>query len=121
MKTIFLAGLLSDDPIPGFSGVGDAMKEHLILLGALLLVAVVLIAWAYLSRRTRRKSARREERRHRHSIKEAAKGVAEIHKYVKERQGGRRREHRPRNPTLAETGGLPPIRSDTQSPPTSPH
>jgi hypothetical protein len=27
-------------------------------------------------------------------------------------QGGsrRRREHRPRNPTLAETGGLPPIR-----------
>ena len=24
----------------------------------------------------------------------------------------RRREHRPRNPTLAETGGLPPIRAD---------
>jgi hypothetical protein len=27
----------------------------------------------------------------------------------------RRRDHRPRNPTLAETGGLPPIRPDGPS------
>jgi hypothetical protein len=31
------------------------------------------------------------------------------------RRRRRRREHRPRNPTLAETGGLPPIR--TEAPP----
>ncbi|MBI3852132.1 MAG: hypothetical protein HY298_17885 [Verrucomicrobia bacterium] len=28
-----------------------------------------------------------------------------------------RKEHRPRNPTLAETGGLPPIRPEDQPPP----
>jgi hypothetical protein len=27
------------------------------------------------------------------------------------RRRRRRREHRPRNPTLAETGGLPPVRN----------
>lgn len=32
----------------------------------------------------------------------------------------RRREHRRRNPTLAETGGLPPIRSEIQPPPPPP-
>lgn len=33
----------------------------------------------------------------------------------KKRRQRRRREHRPRNPTLSETGGLPPIR--TEAPP----
>jgi hypothetical protein len=33
------------------------------------------------------------------------------------RRRRRRREHRQRNPTLAETGGLPPIRSEIQPPP----
>ncbi len=36
----------------------------------------------------------------------------------RERKRRRRREHRPRNPTLAETGGLPPIR--TERPPDGP-
>jgi hypothetical protein len=29
----------------------------------------------------------------------------------RKRRHRRRREHRPRNPTLAETGGLPPVRT----------
>ena len=33
------------------------------------------------------------------------------------RRRKRRREHRPRNPTLAETGGLPPPRPEGQVPP----
>lgn len=30
------------------------------------------------------------------------------------RRRHKRREHRPTNPTLAETGGLPPVKSDSQ-------
>jgi len=83
----------------------------------LLVIAAVLVG-AYLSRRKRRHLARRAERhKRRHSFaRNAGKGMAEIKEFVKERQRGRRRQHRPRNPTLSETGGLPPIRSDPEPP-----
>ena len=52
----------------------------------------------------------------------ARKGVAEIKEYVREKKR-RRRHHCPRNPTLAETGGLPPPRraGPPESPPAQPH
>lgn len=114
MNTFFMAGVLDDSPIPGFSAMSSAMKESLILLGALLLVSTAVLLWAYWSRRSRRRAARREERNRRRQdlVQNTAKGAAEIQKDVKERSGGRRRQRRPRNPTLAETGGLPPVRSD---------
>ena len=122
MNTIFLAGVLDDDPIPGFSGMSSTMKERVIVLGAVLLVIAIALAWVYFSRRKRRHLARREERhRRRHSFaKNAGKSFTELKEYVQEHQRGRRRRHRPRNPTLAETGGLPPMRPDAPAPPTSP-
>ena len=36
----------------------------------------------------------------------------------KRKRRRRRREHRPRNPTLAQTGGLPPVRSENSAGPT---
>jgi hypothetical protein len=57
--------------------------EYLIYGGALLLVAGVIFFWALAIRKPRKR-----KRRHRHHGREQ------------------------RNPTLAETGGLPPIKSD---------
>lgn len=97
------------------------MKENLIIFGALLLVSLLLLGWALLSRKKRRRAARREERRHRRStFQNARKGVSEIKELVRD-HSRRRRQHRPRNPTLAETGGLPPLRRDEPPPPTQPH
>ncbi|MCX8107768.1 MAG: hypothetical protein N3G20_03080, partial [Verrucomicrobiae bacterium] len=42
---------------------------------------------------------------------------AEDFSHRRHRRRRRRREHRPRNPTLAETGGLPPPRQTDQLPP----
>ena len=124
MMRIFFAGLMDDDPIPGFGRLSAVAKERLIVLGAMALVLLVLFGWAIMYRTKRQRSARREERqKRRHSLaKNAAKGMAEIREFVKEHRRRRRREHRPRNPTLAETGGLPPVRSeDDPSTPTQPH
>ena len=124
MNIGFLAATWADDPIPGFGPLTPAMKERLIIFGAMALVLVVIITWALAFRRQRQRSARREDRRRRrHSFRrQATKGVAELREYVKEHRRRRRREHRPRNPTLAETGGLPPVRGDQDSPaPNSPH
>lgn len=46
---------------------------------------------------------------------DAEAGESETGHRVRRKRRRRRREHRPRNPTLAETGGLPPIR--TEAPP----
>ena len=115
---VFFAALLDDDPLPGFGPMSPVMKERLIVVGAMILVLLVVLGWALLFRSQRQRSARREDRRHRrHSFaKKAAKGVAEIREYVKEHRRRRRREHRPRNPTLSETGGLPPVRGEDDPP-----
>ena len=123
MNTIFFASAASDLPLPDLSTSTSATKEHLVLIVAITLVTAGALAWAFLFRRKRRRSARREERRRRRRsfIGDTAKGVAELKQYIEERKerkhGHRRRHHRPRNPTLAETGGLPPIRSDSPPPP----
>ena len=124
MKWIFFADVLDDDPIPGFSGMGEVMKERVLVLSAVLLVVAAVLVGVFLSRRRRRHNARRDEhRRRRHSslTKNASRGMAVIKEFVKEKQRGQRRHHRPRNPTLAQTGGLPPIRKDAQPPPATPH
>lgn len=120
MMTVFFAGLMDDDPLPGLGPLSPGMKERVIVIGAMILVLLLILGWALLFRSHRLRSARREERRHRrHSLaKNAAKGVAELREYVKAHQRRRRRrEHRPRNPTLSETGGLPPVRGADEPPP----
>ena len=126
MKTIFFGAAVEETALPAFGPVSSGFKDHLILFGAILVVVAAILIGVFLSRRSRSKNkSHGRYRRHRRKFtQEAAKGVAEIKQYVehrKERSGGRRRrrEHRPRNPTLAETGGLPPIRPE--DPPSSPN
>jgi hypothetical protein len=76
---------------------------------------VVLILWA--------KYLRKKPRAHEHSVRPAIipnsqdedGEEAERHRKHRHRRRKRRREHRPRNPTLAETGGLPPVKAPPAS------
>jgi len=82
-------------------------REAVVIVGALLLVISLAFAWAAFVRKPRGTS--HNNRRSRPSKNEFQKDSV-TPKRKKWRR--RRREHRPRNPTLAETGGLPPIRRE---------
>ena len=110
-----------------------AKREVLVFLCAVGLVVLAILIWAVFLRKPG--GRRRRHHHHRHDATRAgvsAVGEAtEPHDEEVEddeadeeagRKGGRRRrrrrQHRPRNPTLAETGGLPPPREPR--PPASP-
>jgi hypothetical protein len=94
-----------------------ATREHLLIFGAIGLVTLLILMWAVFIRRRRR-------RRHEHypsHPRSSAPALAseaparEDNPLPSEKRRRRRRSHhrhRPRNPTLAETGGLPPLRTD---------
>jgi hypothetical protein len=84
----------------------------LVAIGAIVLV---IIAWAlFFRRRPDEVSGWGPARSHYHEPS-ADLGSKSSHGSRRRRRRRRRREHRPRNPTLAETGGLPPVRPE-QSP-----
>jgi ABC-type nickel/cobalt efflux system permease component RcnA len=114
------------------------LTDILLIIGAGLALAALLVLWAVYWRK-----AKRHKRHHHHHHKnhqpEAAEKrelVAEpvehtsanaeeedegpeerLHGHQHHRRRIRRREHRHRNPTLAETGGLPPMRDPNAPPP----
>jgi ABC-type nickel/cobalt efflux system permease component RcnA len=103
------------------SGMTPAMREWLIVMGALLGVSVVAAIWFVLTQTGKRK---RRRKHHHHSHHEEDEPQAPVEKKEKHSHHRRRRhrsahEELPRNPTLAETGGLPPIR-DEDAPGSSP-
>ena len=120
MNGLFLA---VEETLPPRGPVTPAMRETLIVIGAILLVALGLLIWAgAVRKKRRRRSTPHRPHYHQDSPDRSAEGDAEAplssHSHRRRR---RRREHRPRNPTLAETGGLPPIRSERPpGPPQSP-
>ena len=122
MNVIFSAVVEPYDTVlPRIKATGPALKEWGILLGAILVIATVVILWIVFSGKSRRHAARREERRQRRRAFRRAAAEAEQRSEKSSGRRRRRRHHRPRNPTLAETGGLPPIRGDNQQPQVPPH
>lgn len=81
----------------------------LIVLGALALFSLVLLFWAMSPKR------RRSHRSHHHHHRHHEPSAQEPEHGSGRRKRRQRREHRPMNPTRAETGGLPPARD--QKPP----
>ena len=94
----------------------SAALEALSLFGALFLVTAVIVLGIMFLRK--RRGARRSRRHHLPelrrtvSLEPATKPSFARHQQKRRR----RREHRSRNPTLAETGGLPPLRQDNPPP-----
>jgi type VI protein secretion system component VasK len=95
----------------------SALLEWIIILGAIGLVTLLALGWAaFFRRRSRRRHSHHHG--HRHSSQptdtEVASNEADASAPREKRRHRRRSHHRylPRNPTLAETGGLPPIRPE---------
>lgn len=90
---------------------GDAMRSRLITFGAYAFVMLVILVWVFFFRKQKRK------RRHGHKPKPPNWELSDAQTA---RRGHRhRRRHTdglPRNPSRAESGGLPPRRPDDVSP-----
>jgi type VI protein secretion system component VasK len=104
---------------------GLLFKDMLVIVGTGLVLALLLVLWArhYVKKKKRR-------RRHQPPHERAAAArvtAAELEEKDEMEEAGtqidgrhsrrrrHRRDHRPRNPTLAETGGLPPDKSEGPS------
>jgi hypothetical protein len=93
---------------------GVPVRDLLLIVGALLILALVLYLWIYLARRDRR----RHRSRHGNLVLAEA---ADHHHHHHRRRRRSRSDALPRNPTLQETGGLPPPREDeSEEPPRNP-
>ena len=106
LAVIAVAEPLKPAAAPPSKPFNEAIAEMWPILAAVLGLALLLLIWARFFRKTRH---------------EGAGGYADAESgWVKSRRRIRRSEHpyRPRNPTLAETGGLPPLR--TEPPPAQP-
>lgn len=87
-----------------------------VIITTLVVITLVLLVWAVFIRKRARQN--RGLYTHPVNLSKTVNGgnSADNHDPHKRRKRRRRRDHRPRNPTLAETGGLPPIRTDGSRP-----
>lgn len=125
LQPLFAQEVLRTDLVPGaYRWMGLTLKELLMVLGAVSVVTLCTFIWAaYFRKRPRQHSRRYDHHHHRSDDQTNAAGAPTSveseqdseRRYRKKRR--RRREHRPRNPTLAETGGLPPLRTERPSDP----
>jgi hypothetical protein len=100
-----LAQIEVRDAVVSWQKLSDTTRDAILIFGTLTLVVLIMVIWAIYFRK------RRRDRSHDYEYPSgSANGEASSQKRRKWRR--RRRDHRPRNPTLAETGGLPPARSD---------
>ena len=98
------------------------LRNHVSLMGAFTAVILLVLLWALYVRKPERRDTNLYAR---YGLRESAAGHGGVPDSGTGESGGkhyrrrrrRRRAHRPRNPTLAETRGLPPVRSQPSPPP----
>jgi hypothetical protein len=111
----FLAAIAANGAVSPWYKLSAGVREQIVLVSALTLVTLFIVVWALLFRKRRRR------RSHRSSPTLARSAIASnVQRHgdpsPKRRKWRRRRgEERPRNPTLAETRGLPRLRSEGSS------
>ena len=119
-QSAFLAAIeLKEDGSGIFAEMTREGKERLLILGTVFLAAVLALILYFVVRKLRRRYS------HRHHHRPAELKRYRRHKHEDEgllsllRPTHRRRKRRflHRNPTLAETGGLPPARPEDVPPP----
>jgi hypothetical protein len=118
VKQIFLTLAAADlDHLRSLQRTSPAKTGLGLVFGAIVTVVVVVLIWIIFFRKREDPSARRY-REHFTRSSELQSNSAE-NRATSGRRKKRRREHRQRNPTLAETGGLPPLRDSmpTDDPP----
>jgi len=107
---------LAGDPLPG-SGTSNFfsanLRDILLISGVALALSLILYLWAYITRRDRQRHAATQ--RGARAIYRSERGASHHHTERRGRSRKRRRKNPDmlrRNPTLAEAGGLPPLRAD---------
>jgi|APGre2960657505_1045072.scaffolds.fasta_scaffold42660_3 hypothetical protein len=106
-----LIPILAEIELPGAVSKGTNLvpgllfKDTVLIGGGVLFIVIILVAWAVFIRKPRREP----DRVYPSSKKLTAEEQAESGRRRKKRREPRR-SHRSRNPTLADTGGLPPAR-----------
>ena len=110
-----------DTPILTPSHIPGGLLDFFIVLGVILLVVLIVLIWAYAIRK-RKNPMRKHHHHHRKGFREQVQqNAGDIKELIRQRRHGHRHEHRPLNPTLAQTGGLPPLReAEKPSPPPPP-
>jgi hypothetical protein len=119
----FFARFDVDEVNVALTKIDPTLKEWLIVLGAVLVVLGAILVWIVAFRKPRRRHGSQGHDHHHHHHRPRPEPVEpnpEWEEPSRHRRRKRRREHRPRNPTLAETGGLPPLRADGPQPPPRP-
>ena len=102
---------------PPISRSSPGWVDFWILLGAILAVALLIFYWAFAIRKQKH---RIRKHRHHHHRPDYRKQIKEVTNDIRKRRSKHRHEHRPLNPTLSQTGGLPPLREAGQPPPPPP-
>jgi hypothetical protein len=109
--------LAQDDPsdlLSGYwGGMSGSLKDFFRIFGAVAIVTAAVVVWALFFRKRRRHHSHAHHHPHESSAADPAGNGEASHSHPHgRRRRRRRRHHRPRNPTLAETGGLPPVRPE---------
>ena len=122
-----LKSLLLAQAVPLVNQAGSAesskvynwsLRDMILVVGVTLILANLLFLWAYFSRRNRRRQYGMYSR----ALYKNEKGVPGS-SHSRRHRKRRRANHPsslPRNPTLAEAGGLPPLRPEDEQPPPKP-
>ena len=124
MRPFFAQQPIPVDIVPTqWQKMDAATRDILMILGAVAVVTLLVLMWAVVFRKRRRGHSRHHSHQSSHSRSHSHETASEVETEDgeesppesgterKKRRHRRRREHRPRNPTLAETGGLPPVRT----------
>jgi ABC-type transport system involved in cytochrome bd biosynthesis fused ATPase/permease subunit len=114
---------MDEGTLPPTGQLSPAWVDFFIVLGVILAVSLALVIWALIfSTKARRRRHRHRHHHHHHhqenyreKIRKNAAGLKELIQ-PHHHHHHHRHEHRPTNPTLAETGGLPPLRGQEKPP-----
>ncbi len=115
-SSIILASLSLSQALDRWHNLDPRKREMLIGFGAVAVMTLFLVGLLLMQTREGR---HHHHHHHSHDHDEAAASAAQNGDesgQTRRKWRRRRRSHRPRNPTLAETGGLPPLRSQAEPP-----
>jgi uncharacterized membrane protein len=112
-----LADVELEDVLATWRSMNSSALGGMVLFCAIGFVVLLVMVWAVFFRRKKhRRRSHRHSQRHSYTATESPEAQAAEPAVSSEREGRRsrrsRRRHRVRNPTLAETGGLPPVRPE---------
>jgi len=95
---------------------GLTLQDLLLILGAAAVLAVILFLTGYLTRKGRRGDSLARSPKAMYAPEPLSSGHSSRRARFRKKRRRDHAEHLPRNPTLGETGGLPPVREDPPAP-----